>query len=167
MLWKKAYIGLGANLGPRRRNCLTALELLKKTPEIMIVSVSRFYETEPVGIKTINLFVNAAAEIKTTLAPRTLLNTLLRVEQELGRDRSKGPDRTIDLDILHYEGVQTDKDGLALPHPRAFERRFVLAPLAGIAPDLKIGPEGETVAMLLSRLPNGPSVRVMDEELRP
>jgi 2-amino-4-hydroxy-6-hydroxymethyldihydropteridine diphosphokinase len=168
MEWKRAYIGLGANLRPRRGNCLAAMKLLEETPGIKIIAKSRFYETEPVGVETARLFVNAVAGIETYLPPRSLLEKLLGIEYELGRDRSKGPDRTIDLDLLYYEGAQTtDEDDLTLPHPRAFERRFVLAPWAEIAPDLNITPKGETVAILLSRLPDGPSVRVMDEELRP
>ncbi|MGC9022562.1 MAG: 2-amino-4-hydroxy-6-hydroxymethyldihydropteridine diphosphokinase [Dissulfurimicrobium sp.] len=161
-----AYIGLGANLRPRRKNCLLAIELLKKTPEIRVVSMSRFYETEPVGVDTTHLFVNAAAGIETSLLPYPLLDMLLQIEHKLGRDRSKGPDRTIDIDLLYYEGVKIDEGGLSLPHPRASGRRFVLAPLVEIAPDLNIGPEGETVAMLLSRLPEIPSVRMMDKGSR-
>ncbi|MGQ9499790.1 MAG: 2-amino-4-hydroxy-6-hydroxymethyldihydropteridine diphosphokinase [Dissulfurimicrobium sp.] len=167
MEWKRAYIGLGANLGPRRRNCLAAIKLLEETPGIKIIAKSRFYETEPVGVETARLFVNAVAGIETYLPPHSLLERLLEIEHELGRDRSKGPDRTIDLDLLYYEGVQTDEDDLTLPHPRAFERRFVLAPWAAIAPDLIIAPKGGTVALFLSLLPDGPLVRVMDEERRP
>ena len=160
---KRAYIGIGANLGNRRRNCLMALELLKEQPEIELGAISKFYETEPVEVSSTLFFVNAVAEVKTSLTPHALLDLLLKTEQKLGRDRSRGPDREIDLDLLYYEGAETDEGNLILPHPRISERRFVLAPWAEIAPDLAIPTLKKTVLMLLNELPkNGPSIMVLE-----
>ncbi len=162
MEWKRAYIGIGANLGKRRENCLAALDILKRQPEIRLAAVSNFYETEPVDMDSALFFVNAVAEIKTCLDPHALLDLLLKTECKLGRDRLKGPDREIDLDLLYYEGTETNEGNLALPHPRIPQRRFVLEPWAEIAPDLTIGAFKKTVSMLLDELAGGgPSVKVM------
>lgn len=162
MKWKRAYIGIGANLGKRKKNCLAALKLLKKQPEIRLGAVSNFYETEPAGVDSVLFFVNAVAEIKTSLNPEKLLDMLLATEKKLGRDRSMGPDRVIDLDLLYYEGVETNKNGLSLPHPRIPERRFVLEPWSEIAPDLVITAFKKTVSMLLGGLDkSGPCVKAL------
>jgi 2-amino-4-hydroxy-6-hydroxymethyldihydropteridine diphosphokinase len=149
----RAYVGLGSNLGDREQALRRALELLAEDPEIDIVAVSSFRETDPVGYLDQPPFVNAAAELETTLAPRELLDALLAVERELGRTR-EGPrfgPRTIDLDLLVYGDAVVDDPGLEVPHSRLHERRFALEPLAELAPGLVVPGRGR-VETLLSEL---------------
>jgi len=148
----RAYVGLGANLGDREATLRRALELLRERPGVDVVAVSSFRETDPVGYLDQPRFVNAAAALETELAPRDLLDALLAVERELGRTRDGprfGP-RTIDLDLLVYEDATLDEPGLVLPHPRLHERRFVLEPLAEIAPGLVVDGLGAVEALLRS-----------------
>jgi 2-amino-4-hydroxy-6-hydroxymethyldihydropteridine diphosphokinase len=149
----RAYVGLGANLGDREVTLARALELLGARPGVEVVAVSSLRETDPVGYLDQPRFVNAAATLETELAPRELLETLLEVERELGRTRDGprfGP-RTIDLDLLLYGDETLDERGLEVPHPRLHERRFVLEPLAEIAPGL-IVPGLGPVERLLAEL---------------
>ena len=149
----RAYVGLGANLGDREATLRRALELLDARPGVDVVAVSSFRETDPVGYLDQPPFVNAAAALEIQLTPRELLDALLAVERELGRTRDGprfGP-RTIDLDLLVYEDETLDEPGLVLPHPRLHERRFVLEPLAEIAPDLVVPGRGP-VASLRARV---------------
>jgi 2-amino-4-hydroxy-6-hydroxymethyldihydropteridine diphosphokinase len=136
----RAWIALGANLGDRRRTIEQALDLLRKSPGITVEAVSTLIETEPVGGPPGQpLYLNGAAELRTGLAPRDLLNVLLAVEKQLGRDRSSGirnAPRPIDLDLLLYESVILDSPDLTIPHPRMHERQFVLRPMGEIAPDV-------------------------------
>jgi len=153
----RAYLGLGANLGDRAATLTRALELLDGRPEIDIVAVSAFRETDPVGYLDQPRFLNAAAALETSLPSEALLVVLLDVERELGRTR-EGPrygPRTVDLDLLLVEGVTVDEPGLTVPHPRLHERVFALAPLAELDPSLVVpghGPVGE----LLDRLESSP-----------
>ena len=143
-------MGLGANLGDRAGTLARALELLGDRPEIEIVAVSSFRETDPVGYLDQPRFLNAAAAIDTTLRPQALLDVLLDVERELGRVR-EGPrygPRTVDLDLLLIDGVVRDEPGLSLPHPRLHERAFALAPLVELDPELVVPGHG-TVRELL------------------
>jgi 2-amino-4-hydroxy-6-hydroxymethyldihydropteridine diphosphokinase len=148
-----AFIGLGANLGPREETLRRALELLAAEQGVEVVAVSRYRETDPVGVVDQPPFVNAAAAVETSLEPRELLDTLLGIEQELGRARDGtrwGP-RTVDLDLLVYADEIVDDPGLRVPHPRLHERRFALEPLAELAPDLVVpgyGPVSELLAHL-------------------
>jgi 2-amino-4-hydroxy-6-hydroxymethyldihydropteridine diphosphokinase len=145
-----AYVALGANLGDREKNLRAALERLK---ELGPLRVSAFRETDPVGVTDQPRFVNAVAELETALGARELLERLLEIERELGRDRSKeerwGP-RTIDLDLLLFGDDVIDEPGLTVPHPRLPERRFVLEPLHELAPGLLL-PDGRAVGDLLAR----------------
>jgi 2-amino-4-hydroxy-6-hydroxymethyldihydropteridine diphosphokinase len=142
-----AYIGLGSNLGDRVANVRRALD------ELRPASTSRLVETDPVGYLDQPRFVNAVALVGTDLAPRALLDRLLGIECDLGRTRDGprfGP-RTIDLDLLLYDDLVLDEPGLTIPHPRMHERRFVLEPLAEIAPGLVVpghGPIGQLLAGL-------------------
>jgi 2-amino-4-hydroxy-6-hydroxymethyldihydropteridine diphosphokinase len=132
-----AYIALGANLGDRRANIQTALDRLRDTPGIMVTSVSSLLENPAVGGPSDSPpFLNAAAQLQTTLSPRALLDRLLAIEIELGRTRREkwGP-RVIDLDLLLYEDQIIAERDLHVPHPNMHQRRFVLKPLAEIAPD--------------------------------
>jgi 2-amino-4-hydroxy-6-hydroxymethyldihydropteridine diphosphokinase len=140
----RAYVGLGANLGEREPALREALARLDAVDGVRVVAVSSFRETEPVGLLDQPRFLNAAAELETTLAPRALLDALLAVERVLGRDRSVearwGP-RTIDLDLLLYGDEEIDEAGLTVPHPRLGERRFVIEPLLELDPELSL-PDG-------------------------
>ncbi|MCY7301832.1 MAG: 2-amino-4-hydroxy-6-hydroxymethyldihydropteridine diphosphokinase [Thermoleophilia bacterium] len=150
---RRAYVGLGANLGDRADTLARALELLAQQPQIEIVGVSSFRETEPVGYLDQPRFLNAAAEIETPLKPQELLAALLEVERQLGRTR-EGPrygPRTVDLDLLLIEGVTIDEPGLSLPHPRLHERSFALEPLVELDPSIVVPGRG-TVEQLLSGL---------------
>lgn len=152
---RRAYVGLGANLGDRAATLARALELLGARAQIEIVAVSAFRETDPVGFLDQPRFLNAAAAIDTSLSPEELLATLLDVERELGRTR-EGPrygPRTIDLDLLLIEGVTVDEPGLTLPHPRLHERAFALAPLAELDPSLVVPGHGSVRELLLSLEP--------------
>jgi len=140
----RAFIGLGSNLGDREATLREALRRLDAVEGIAVVAVSSFRETDPVGKVEQPRFVNAAAELETSLAPRELLDRLLEAELALGRDRTKeerwGP-RTLDLDLLLYGDVTIDEPGLEVPHPRLPERAFVLEPLLELDPDLRL-PDG-------------------------
>lgn len=135
-----AYLGLGSNLGERERHLDGAVAQLGALPGTESLRVSSYHETAPVGGPAgQGPFLNAAAELVTTLSPRELLLELMRIERIAGRDRLNeaerwGP-RTLDVDLLLYDARLIDQPGLMVPHPRMHERRFVLAPLCEIAPD--------------------------------
>ena len=144
-----AYIGLGSNLGDRGLNLRRAFEHLE---ELGSVRASSFRETDPVGVTNQPKFLNAAAEIATELPPRELLERLLEIERELGRDRATerrwGP-RVIDLDLLLFGEEEIDEPGLTVPHPRLADRRFVLEPLSELNEDLTL-PDGTRIRDLLA-----------------
>jgi len=129
------YIGLGANLGDRKRNIEEALDMLGKTQKIKVLSVSKLYETAPVGITNQPTFLNAAAKITTELKPLELLTVCQNIEAKLKRVRTVrwGP-RTIDIDLLLYGDLIINTKKLILPHPEMHKRAFVLNPLSDIAP---------------------------------
>jgi 2-amino-4-hydroxy-6-hydroxymethyldihydropteridine diphosphokinase len=134
-----AYIGLGANVGPREVTLLRAVDLLAEEDDVEVLAVSQLRENDPVGIVDQPRFLNGAAQIDTSLPPRALLELLLRIEQSLGRVREErwGP-RTVDLDLLVYGHLTVDEPGLRVPHPRLHERRFALEPLAELDPELVV-----------------------------
>jgi 2-amino-4-hydroxy-6-hydroxymethyldihydropteridine diphosphokinase len=134
-----AYVGLGANVGPREVTLLRAVDLLAEADGVEVLAVSQLRETDPVGIVDQPRFLNGVARIDTSLSPRALLELLLRIEQSLGRVREErwGP-RTVDLDLLVYGGLTVDEPGLRVPHPRLHERRFALEPLAELDPELVV-----------------------------
>lgn len=127
---RQALIGVGANLGDRRGTMLAALQKLRATPGVAWMERSAFYETEPVGLTQQPAFLNLVAGVWTMLAPEALLAALREIEQALGRERTVrwGP-RTIDLDLLAFEGEVRTEEHLVLPHPRMMERDFVKVPL--------------------------------------
>lgn len=128
-----AFIGLGSNLGDGRENLSLAWEKLTTTAGRSI-GLSSPYLTEPVGMESEYLFTNAVGLLETKLDPQTLLAAMLDLEKQMGRDRKKGKDRTVDLDILFYDNLVMNTLYLVLPHPEIANRFFVLAPLAELAP---------------------------------
>jgi 2-amino-4-hydroxy-6-hydroxymethyldihydropteridine diphosphokinase len=146
----RAYVGLGANLGDRERTLREAVEALGAEKGIEVVSVSTLRDTEPVGVGEQPRFLNGAVELETTLTARELLDRLLAVEQRFGRVRISGEHgpRTLDLDLLLYGDEVIDEPGLTVPHPRLHERRFVLEPLAELAPGLIVPGRGDMESLL-------------------
>jgi 2-amino-4-hydroxy-6-hydroxymethyldihydropteridine diphosphokinase len=148
----RVAIALGSNVGDRRAHLDYAVSALRGL--LTNLSVSRYYETVPAGVSGPQaMFLNAAAVADTVLTPRALLDALLAIEQERGRERpyARSP-RTLDLDLILLGDVVLEEPGLVVPHPRFRERRFVLEPLAAVAPELRDPVSGETVSALLSRL---------------
>ena len=154
-----AAISLGSNLGDRRARLDGAVAFLRSDPEIEIVSVSRYLETAPVGGPSgQGAFLNAAATLRTTLGPDVLHSRLREAERRGGRIRAVRWDaRTLDLDLLMYGLVVRDGPELRIPHPRLAFRRFVLGPLAEIAPTLIEPTTSRTVGDLLANLDRRPS----------
>lgn len=132
-----AYVGLGSNLGDRAGNLMLAVRGLLEA-SLSVSKLSAIYETEPVGLEDSSNFLNMVAEIKVTnVTSSQMMARLLRIEYLLGRrDKTRKKPRTVDLDILMFGHEQIDSPFLTLPHPRMHLRRFVLAPLAEIAPNL-------------------------------
>ena len=147
-----AYVALGSNLGDPQQQVLDAMEALAALPDTCLLQRSHLYRTPPWGVVEQPPFINAVVQLDTTLSPHGLLDALLAIEQNAGRVRAQrnGP-RTLDLDLLHVDGVQLHDAQLTLPHPRMAERAFVLLPLHDLAPSLQL-PGGGTVAELLARL---------------
>jgi len=152
------YLGLGSNLGRRRENLEAALAALASRPGTRVLAVSPLIETEPVGGPPgQGPYLNGAARVETDLAPEALLAELQAIERALGRREGPrwGP-RPVDLDILLYGDTVLETPALTVPHPRLRERRFVLAPLAAIAPDARDPVTGLAVRDLLARLKEKP-----------
>lgn len=134
-----ATVGLGANLNDPAAQVDYALAELDRLPGTRLIARSRLYASAPVGYVDQPDFVNAVAQVETTLSPRALLEALLEIEHCHGRERSfRNAPRTLDLDLLLYGDARFHEDGLSLPHPRMHERAFVLLPLIEIAPDTRI-----------------------------
>ena len=146
----RAYVGLGANLGDRERTLPAAVDALGAEEGIEVVAVSTLRETDPVGVGDQPRFLNGVVALETTLGARELLERLLAAEQRFGRVRVPGEHgpRTLDLDLLLYGDETIDEPGLAVPHPRLHERRFVLEPLAELAPGLVVSGRGSVESLL-------------------
>lgn len=147
-------IALGGNIGDVRETFRKAIANILGMAQAALLARSSDYATPPWGDEQQPRFINACIQIETGLDPHALLFTLHRIEQKFGRDRSReqrwGP-RTLDLDLIAYDDVSLQKPELTLPHPRLFERAFVLVPLVEIAPDRLIA--GRSIANALAQLP--------------
>ena len=136
----RAYLALGSNLGDRVANLQFAVDALGSAEGVEVLDVSRVYETEPVGGPPQDAYLNAVVAIETSLAPRALLALGQQIERDAHRVRAErwGP-RTLDVDLLLYDDVRLDEPDLIVPHPRMWERGFVMAPLRDVAPALVAG----------------------------
>ncbi|MEP6881148.1 MAG: 2-amino-4-hydroxy-6-hydroxymethyldihydropteridine diphosphokinase [Dokdonella sp.] len=157
----RAFVGLGGNLGDPIRQIRAALTDLDRLPETRLLRTSGFYRTPPWGKVDQADFVNAVAEVETTLAARQLLDALLQIEAKAGRVRGVerwGP-RLIDLDLLLYGDTRIDEASLHVPHPRMAERAFVIVPLAELEPNLRLPGHGQ-VSKLLENIDASRCVRI-------
>ena len=160
----RVFLSLGSNLGDRRRYLEDALRELAAEAAVRVVACSQVYETEPwpeVGVARERWYLNCAVEIETDLPPRRLLRLAQTIEALAGRIREPGPPghdapqyapRTLDIDILLYEDRVISEQNLQIPHPFLHERRFVLAPLADIAPEVEHPVLYQSIREILSSL---------------
>ena len=150
-----AFVALGSNLANPPAQLRRATIALGRLPDTRFVAGSRWYRTAPVGDADQPQYLNAVVHLRTALAPYTLLGALLLIESAQGRIR--GPERwgprTLDLDLVLYGDIVLDDPRLTLPHPRLHERRFVLEPLAELAPDLEIPGRGRVLRVLMDLNP--------------
>jgi len=139
----QAFIALGSNLQNPQAQVERALQTIANTAKIKLIKASSLYKTAPVGYENQPDFINAVAEIETDLSPVALLQKLLEIEAQHGRERPfPNAPRILDLDVLLYKGIATNTPELTLPHPRMHLRGFVMLPLAEIAPKISIGNHG-------------------------
>jgi len=156
---KTAYIGIGSNLGEKTDNCLKAVTLMNRMIGCTVIERSNLYRTAPVGVEGQGWYANGVASLSTNLSARELLKNLLFIESEMGRvRRKKWESRIIDLDILIFGNEIIDENNLQIPHPLMHTRRFVLAPMVDVAPDLIHPSLGLSMTELLHRLPNDDQV---------
>jgi 2-amino-4-hydroxy-6-hydroxymethyldihydropteridine diphosphokinase len=153
-----AYLSLGSNVGDRETNLRQAIQQLSVLGRV--VAVSSFYETEPLEFTQQAWFLNCALALESAATPHQLLDQLLQIEKDLGRERSqkKGP-RSIDIDILLFGDLVMNTPELTIPHPAMARRRFVLQPLDEIAPELRHPTLHKTIRELLAELPAGQKVQ--------
>lgn len=157
----RAYIGIGSNLGDRVAHVRDAIARLAALPDTTVVATSSLWETEPLGDAP-TWFVNAVVVVETALAPAPLLDALQAIERAMGRTRVPGDrfaSRTIDLDVLLVDDVVLDTPALVVPHSAMHTRRFVLAPLAEVAPDVRHPRLGRSIAALLADVADPKRVR--------
>ncbi len=163
---KTVYIGIGSNLGDPYKNCIKAVEAIKDDPFCSLKAISPFYRTEPVGVEGQNWFINAVLCINTRLSPSELIEALLEIEKRMGRTRSgaRWESRIIDLDILLFGNEIINDKNLTIPHPRMHIRRFVMAPMADIAPELIHPVLGKSMSEILSGIPpSEQEIRLMEK----
>ncbi len=161
----EAIISLGSNLGDRKRNLADALQMLGAR-HCTVVAVSHLYETEPWGFVSNDIFLNQIAVVDTTLSPRELIDTLLNIEQQLGRSRTSTTQgyssRPIDLDIIFFDDLISDDTHITLPHPKMHLRRFVLEPLNELRPHFIHPLFNKTVAQLLKECDDNSKVLIIN-----
>lgn len=160
-----AYIGLGSNVGDRFENMKQALFHINNITNTELIKVSPVYESDPMYVEDQEKFYNAVAEIKTGLDPVVLLMDLKKIEKKMGRDfqtKRNGP-RIIDLDIEFFDDLVVDTDNLEIPHPRLYERCFVLRPLSELNENYKCSKTGKTVKKLLQECKDYSSVEKVAE----
>jgi 2-amino-4-hydroxy-6-hydroxymethyldihydropteridine diphosphokinase len=157
--WRPAYIAIGSNLNDPAQQVLAAFERIGALPDTRLEARSRLYATKPMGPQDQPDFINAVAGVLTQLEPRALLESLLEIERQMGRERRErwGP-RLIDLDLVWMLGAIVQESGLSLPHPGVSTRNFVLYPLCDIAPTLDIPGHGRVLELTLRSDPEGISV---------
>ena len=159
----RVYIGIGSNLGDRKANSLEAVDRVSKLPGTRVVRASSLYESEPLGdAKT--WFVNSVIEIETEMPPDDLLRKLKAIEKTMGRKRVKGKrwgSRVIDLDIILSNQDVVEKRSLKIPHPEMHKRRFVLLPLAELAPHVVHPQLGQSVSALLANVKDDKRVSLL------
>ena len=147
---KTAYIGVGSNLGDKINNCLEAVVRIDEISGCRVTAQSDFYRTQPVGVKGQDWYVNGVIVLSADIPAQDLLKGLLAIEVDMGRERKKKWDsRIIDLDILLFGEEVISEKGLQVPHPLMHSRRFVLAPMVSLAPDLIHPVLGKSMAELL------------------
>lgn len=156
-----AYLSLGSNVGDRQAHLRDAQVRLGKIGRV--AAVSSLYETEPVELTQQPWFLNCAVALETRQSPRQLMAAILRIEEEMGRRRvqKKGP-RSIDIDILLFDGERIDSKDLTIPHPAMHQRRFVIEPLAEIAPEVIHPVLKKTIRELRDALPAGQAVKRLE-----
>ena len=147
-----AFIGLGSNLGSGPCNLRDAWHRLGEQPEIQLRTLSSPYRTAPVEMESEHWFTNAVGEVETGLAAELLLAVLLKIEQDMGRERTASRDRLIDLDLLFYGQLVQKSTRCQVPHPEISRRLFVLVPLAEIAPGFRHPETGKTAAEMIAAL---------------
>ncbi len=163
--WERAFVSLGSNLGPREVLLAGAVAALRATRGVRDVVVSPVYETDPVGPGEQGPYLNLVASLETDLTPHALLERLLAIERDSGRERGpvRNTARTLDLDLLLFGDRSIETPDLDVPHPRMRERAFVLEPLCDLAPELVFPVTGETIQQLAASVRDSVSVRRRDE----
>ena len=157
-----AVIALGSNLAEPARQVRAALSAMEAHPQIQIEKTSSLYVTAPVGYDDQPDFVNAVCSVRTSLDGVSLLAVLNRIEADFGRERTfRNAPRTLDLDIIDFDGISSNDPHLTLPHPRAHERSFVMKPLAEILPDFVLG--GHERAADLAAALGDEGIRLLEE----
>lgn len=144
-----AFLSIGSNEGLREEHLFEAVTWLEHEPSVILTGLSSLYETEPIGVHTSSCFVNALVRIEFDGTPGRLLSLCHRLEKRAGR-RDPGPDRPLDIDIVLFGDIIVEEPDLVIPHPRFRERLFVLVPMAEVASDLALPPDGRTASELAS-----------------
>lgn len=156
-----AYVSIGTNLGDRAAQLDFAVRAIGALADTRVDALSPIFETDPVGPPPQGAYLNAVVRVATELAPRALLDALLAIERDAGRERGvRNAARTLDLDVLLYGDEIVDEPGLVVPHPRLAERAFILEPLAALAPDVVHPLLGESIASLAQRVRDPNAVRI-------
>jgi 2-amino-4-hydroxy-6-hydroxymethyldihydropteridine diphosphokinase len=159
-----AYIGIGSNIGDKISNCRCAVEEMGQLSGCEVTACSSLFKTEPEGVTQQDWFMNCVSQLTTTLSPFQLIQALLSIEHAMGRRRRRRWEtRIIDLDILLFGQEVIRSRDLVIPHPLMHKRRFVLKPLAQLAPELIHPVLNTTIVHLLHGLPTGPSVELAGE----